>query len=27
VLTAAEVAADAHAGRTSQVPVSTEGCD
>jgi S1-C subfamily serine protease len=27
VLTAAEVAADAHAGRTSTVPVSTEGCD
>jgi S1-C subfamily serine protease len=27
VLTAAEVAADAHAGRASTVPVSTEGCD
>jgi len=27
VLTAAEVAADAHAGRDSTVPVSTEGCD
>jgi S1-C subfamily serine protease len=27
VLTAAEVAADAHAGRNSSVPVSTEGCD
>ena len=27
VLTAAEVEADAHAGRTSTVPVSTEGCD
>jgi S1-C subfamily serine protease len=27
VLTAAEVAADAHAGRNSTVPVSTEGCD
>jgi S1-C subfamily serine protease len=27
VLTAAEVEADAHAGRTGTVPVSTEGCD
>jgi S1-C subfamily serine protease len=27
VLTAAEVAADAHAGSNSTVPVSTEGCD
>ena len=27
VLTAAEVEADAHAGSTSNVPVSTEGCD
>ena len=27
VLTAAEVAADAHAGRDGTVPVSTEGCD
>ena len=27
VLTAAEVAADAHAGSTGTVPVSTEGCD
>ena len=27
VLTAAEVEADAHAGSTSTVPVSTEGCD
>ena len=27
VLTAAEVEADAHAGRASTVPVSTEGCD